>query len=221
VLGTKDADKLEKARKLFNTALEEDPDLFGAYYALARVDSATGDQSSALENYKKLTELRPNHIPSKTLLAITYERAGKVDEAAKVYRDILQKSPRFGPAANNLAWLLTDVLEGDLDEALNLAKVAKEILPNESSVADTLGWVYFKKGSPRAAITYIKEAVDLERSKGPGNKVNPEILYHLGETLNALGRKEEAKQALNEAIKVGGEKTPKYNRIQELLKELA
>ena len=50
----------------------------------------------------------------------------------------------FAPAANNVAWVLAEH-GGNIDEALNWAQVAKEKMPQDPSIMDTLGWIYYKK----------------------------------------------------------------------------
>jgi tetratricopeptide (TPR) repeat protein len=217
----KDRQQLEKAKELLLRALEEKPDLIGAYFGLAAIDAASGDLLSATSNYQKLLEKNPKHIPTHMMLALTYERQGKFDEAAKAYRDILNISPRFGPAANNLAWLLTEELKGDLDEALKLAELAKEQLPKESSVTDTLAWVHFRRGSTRVALPIIEEAIELEKLSGQNRSPNPEVLYHLAEIRAAAGETAGAKQALTQAMSVAGKDHPKRKQMEELLKKLS
>ncbi|MFN8392034.1 MAG: tetratricopeptide repeat protein [Bdellovibrionota bacterium] len=216
---TKDVERNEHARGYFTQAVEERPELVSAYFALAAIDAQKGDLEAAAQNYEKLIAKNPKHIPSQMLLALARERQGKPEEAAKIYRKVLELSPRFGPAANNLAWLLADRLNGDLDEALKLAQTAKEVLPNEGGVADTLGWVHFKRGSKEVAVTFLQEAVDLER-KSAGGKVNPEILYHLAQVQASLGNNDKAKASIAEAIQIAGEHHPQLQQFQDFQKKL-
>ena len=46
----------------------------------------------------------------------------------------------------------------NIDEALNLAQKAKEQVPDDPHISDTLGWIYYKKNVPSRAIVYLKEA---------------------------------------------------------------
>ena len=46
-------------------------------------------------------------------------------------------SARFAPAANNLAWVLSEH-GGDRDRALALAQTAKELAPEDLNLSDTL-----------------------------------------------------------------------------------
>ncbi len=215
------ADRFNEAKKIFLGALEAKPSLVGAYFALGAIDSISGDLDAAAENYKKLLAKRPNHIPTQMLLALTRERQEKYEEAAEVYRSILKTQPRFGPAANNLAWLLAENIEGaDLNDALKYAEVAKEQLSKESSVADTLGWVHYKRGNFQIAKPLLEEAVDLAKEQSGGKPVNPEILYHLGVTLSELDDKAQAREVLNKALSGTTDQGPLNAKIKKAIDSL-
>ncbi len=214
-------DRFEQARKYFQSAIENNPNLIGAYFALGSIDSITGNLELAVDNYNKLLLQKPNDIPTRMLLALTLEQKKEYAEAISHYQKILEINPRFGPAANNIAFLLVEEIpNGDLNEAQRLAQVAKEELPKESSVADTLGWVYYKKGNHRAALTLLQEAYDLSREADPQNPVNPEITYHLAITHHALGDKKSAAKLIDEAIKVAGENHPKIAQMKKLKSDI-
>jgi len=76
--------------------------------------------------------------------------------------------------------------------ALQLAQSARRSLPNESAVADTLGWVYYKKQQYDLAIRELADAAD----KAPDN---PEYQYHLGSAYAAKGDVPKARAALQKA----------------------
>ena len=156
------ADGADKARTYLNEAIEANSQFLPAYSLLAQVDAMQGKLGDAVTKYEKLIELNPEALQYRTLLAMTHEQLGDFEKAATTYEEILNISPRFGIAANNLAWLIAENLNGNLDDALKYALLAKEELPKLSAVADTLGWIYHKKGSSRAALQLIEEAVDIE-----------------------------------------------------------
>lgn len=194
-----------EARNLLDEAIRLKPEFLPAYSLIAQLDSKEGKLEDAIGRYKQLIELNPEALQFRTLLAMTQERVGDKAAAMQTYRDTLRVSPRFPIAANNLAWLLAEEADkpGNLDEALKLSLMAKEEMPKSASVADTLGWVYFKKGSNRAALQLIEDAIKLEKDQN-AERVNPEILFHLASVQNSLGDKVAAKQALSEAIKLAG-----------------
>ncbi|MCC6954662.1 MAG: tetratricopeptide repeat protein, partial [Deltaproteobacteria bacterium] len=123
---------LADARKLVQEALEANPALLSAYFSLAQIDAMSGDVKGAIKNYSELVQRRPQHVPSRMLLAMNHERLNDFKSAAEQYSEILKMQPRFGPAANNLAWITSEELKGDVEEALRLAQIAKEELPTMS-----------------------------------------------------------------------------------------
>lgn len=192
---------LKEAKELFLSAASLEPELSQAYLAIAGLDSMLGNTDDAVKNYKLLVEKQPENTTGRILLALSYEKLGDYEKAAEEYRAALKTNPNLGPAANNLAYLILEKLNGNPDEALELAKKAKESMPQDGGVADTVGWAYTKKNSLRVALSYLEEAVTLERSSNEQKMVNPEILYHLAYVQQKLGDTEAAKKSAAEALK--------------------
>ena len=63
-------------------------------------------------------------------LGAIYDRLKQFDHAEQQYRRALEINPDFVPAANNLANLLA-IHGTKLDEAMDLARKAKEKLPGD------------------------------------------------------------------------------------------
>ena len=215
-----DGERIPHARQYLNKALELRPNLSAAYFALASLDSAQGNKDAAAANYEKVASQNAKHIPSRILLASIREQQGKVDEAAKLYREVLAIDPKVGLAANNLAWLLCEKPGADLDEALKYGEMAKERMPEVGDTADTLGWIHFKRGSIRAALPFIQEALALNE-KNDMKQANPTVYYHLAEVQLSLGNKAAAKEAAEKALSATGEKHPMYSRLQHILQQAA
>ena len=95
-------------------------------------------------------------------------------------------------AANNLAFIYAE--EGtNWDEALNLATAAKQRLPNDASVDDTIGGIHYKNGLADLAIKSFQESL----KKRPDDA---EELCHHGLAYAKLGDKARARQALQRAL---------------------
>jgi len=111
----------------------------------------------------------------------TVEKTGLLTElrAREFYEKVLALNPRFAPAANNLAWILSEH-GGDKDKALALAQTAKELAPEDAQVSDTLGWIFYRRGLHQRALALLKDSA----AKLPGN---PEVQYHLGMASAAAG----------------------------------
>ena len=136
-------------------------------------------------------------------LGMIYESEKDFTKAQASYEKALQINPNFAPAANNLAYLYAE-RGGNIDMALNLAQKAKEQVPDDPHISDTLGWIYYKKNIPSRAIVYLKEAAE----KVPNE---PMIRYHLGMAYYKNGNRDLAKKELNEALKID----PKFQGADE------
>ena len=126
------------------------------------------------------------------LLGTIYDMQKRFDMSEKEYRAALEIDPQFAPAANNLAYLLSTE-GGDIDEALKYARIAKEKLPDDPSVMDTLGWIYYKKGLYGSAVQEFSESLE----KLPDNAI---VNFHLGAALFQKGEKADAKAYLEKAL---------------------
>jgi predicted Zn-dependent protease len=104
------------------------------------------------------------------------------------------KQPELWIAMNNLASLLSDHSTSgkDLDRALKFAQNAQKARPEDPSVLDALGWVYYRQNNTQKALEFVK------RAKGKTNDV-PVIDYHIGTMLYSLGNGSEAKVYLKKA----------------------
>ena len=81
-------------------------------------------------------------------------------------------------ALNNLAYLLSRD-SAHIEEALGLARRAREQVPESPEVLDTLGWLYYRKG------LYDLAAKELEQALAKAEW--PAIQFHLALTYNRLG----------------------------------
>lgn len=127
-----------------------------------------------------------------------YEKALSIDANAPI-------------AANNLAWLLTET-GGNLDVALQLAQKAKAALPNSAEVADTLGWVSYRKGLFDQSVAMLKDTVAKQ----------PEVAmfqYHLGLSCAKSGDTQLAIKSLDTALKLDPKAAP-AGEAQTILKQL-
>ena len=84
---------------------------------------------------------------------------------------------------------------GNIDEALSYAQIAKERMPQSAVVMDTLGWIFYLKGSYLNAIAELRDSVEL----APDNAT---IHYHLGLAYHKNNQQDEAKESLEKALEI-------------------
>jgi tetratricopeptide (TPR) repeat protein len=114
------------------------------------------------------------------------------EDARTAYERALQLDSNNAIAQNNLAWLLSEY-GGDTDRALQLAQQAKEKLPGDLQVTDTIGWLYYKKGIYKTAVQYLQECADKDHA-------NPTYQYQLGMVYLKLGDRDEARRHFLQAL---------------------
>jgi tetratricopeptide (TPR) repeat protein len=95
------------------------------------------------------------------------------------------------PALNNLAYLYAEHFN-QLDKAYELAQKARDLEPNNELVADTLGWILYKRKDYQQAVTLLHESA----AKLPDNA---EAQYHLGMAASMMGQRDVALAALEKA----------------------
>ena len=183
-----------KAEEFFSKAIKENPDYVRPYYSLARIYLADKNEEKAIAQYQAVLDKNPQQAGPHMLMGIIYDVQKRYDLSEKHYRSALKVDPDFAPAANNLAYLLT-IRDKAIDEALGLARKAKEKLPEDPNVMDTLGLVYYKKGLYDSAISEFSDSL----AKLPDNAI---IHYHLGLAYHKKGEKDKARSALDKALKL-------------------
>ncbi len=188
-MATKTWDKAESA---LLKALELDPKLSRAYDALISVYLAQGRVDEALGKLEALLAKSPENVPALMTSAMLYEKRKDFAKARDAYEKLLAASPDFAPALNNLAYLYASEFK-ELDKANELAKKARQLQPDDASVADTLGWVLYKRRDYPRALSLLEESA----AKLPDSA---EVQYHLGMANYMMGRIAPAKEALQRAI---------------------
>ena len=165
-----------------------------------------------MKTYETALEKNGDQAKLHLTLGSLYELQGKTDLAIARYEDAIRLEPGLAVAKNNLAYLIAET-GGSLDRALDLAREAKELLPDNANAADTLGWVLYKKNAHEAAIGYLREAV---RNMEPDDPQLPIVRQHLALAYEGSGDLRSAKQAVEQALadiearraRDGGEATP-------------
>ncbi len=215
-----------KAAKRAREIAEKFPKRAIGYSLLGDVAMAGGKTSAALENYRKAHQVEPStdtalrliralsgqeggkpaqqvaeqwlkthpgDNPVRKALADVQARHGNYAMARTSYETILRTAPADAQALNNLADVLIRLKDPG---AVKVAERALAASPGNPLVIDTLGWALFQAGDTDRALLLLRDA----RLREPGN---PEIRYHLAAVLAKTGRKGEAREELEAALKAG------------------
>jgi tetratricopeptide (TPR) repeat protein len=186
----------EEARRAFAAA----PTLPGALEVLANIYVAQNRVAEAIDSFEEAEKAGALPPSGQQLLARLYLTAGRPNDAKPLYEKVIAGGGELPGAKNDLAWILA--LEGsDVERALTLAQEAQQAEPESPEVADTLGYVYLKKGLHDPALQQFEYAIELaQRSPSDAAADRPEYHYHSGLALQALGRTDEAAKAYERAL---------------------
>lgn len=205
------AGKYDLAISQFKSLVEQDPKREDVYIRLGETYRRSGDPTHAAECFRKAKDLAPNDPVPHLQLAMLLESLGRRDEAKTIYEKTLKLQPDNPIALNNLAYMMAET-GGDLDQALTLAQRAKQRLPQDLNVGDTLGWIYLKKNLSDNAVEVLRDLVN----KDPKNAT---YRYHFGMALLQKGDKFNAKKELQTALQNKPSKEEE-GKIKELIAKI-
>jgi len=163
---------LDKSAAHARQALALDPKAKDAYTLLGNIDLARGSSEEAKQDFRAAIAADPGNLSNYLALEVVHEREQNWDEAKK----LCERARQIDPASPVVAFRLANLYlnhGGDINMAVSLAQMAKQKMPQSPATSDTLGWAYYKLGSPEAAIGQLKESVE----KAPQVAV---YQYHLG-----------------------------------------
>jgi len=173
------AGKLDVAEAQYQALAAQGQDSGAVELEWGKLMQAKANAQGAVEHFRKAESLDPKNAIPAALLGSQLEAMGRKAEAIASYRDALKTDPNNAYALNNLAFALAESGQ-DLDNALQMALSAQKLAKDDSVVADTLGWVYLKKGLTGSALQVFQNNVKKEPK-------NPTFRCHLAAALLASG----------------------------------
>ena len=183
-----------QAEATLQHAIEAAPDNPQPYLLLASVYLDQKQYPKATDKLSALLAKDPKNLNALMLAATIHDQAGEYQEEAEELHKMLDVNPKISAALNNLAYVDSEHL-GKLDEAFDLAQRAHDLLRNDPSTSDTLGWISFQKGSYTSALELLQDSArSLPRE--------PSIQYHLGMANYVLGNTDAARDALQRALQL-------------------
>jgi len=157
------------------------------------------------------------------ILTVAYDRTSDnrtLREAITQYESLLTKMPTNTNMLNNLAYLLA-LSESSPSRSLEYARKAFDLRPNSPVIMDTYGYVLYKNGCHQEAIELLSAAY--QQFQFSDGAVPADVYEHLAMVREALGDKDKARRAYQEALEVGaGQLSPKTDlRIRTAMGRLS
>ncbi|WP_168199327.1 tetratricopeptide repeat protein [Pseudorhodobacter turbinis] len=240
--------KVDAARATLDEALATHPDNSDLQLLDANLHALMGEVEEAERGYRDLIARFPNNDFPVRILINMLESMGRSADAATVLDDALAKAPEQSNLLFLKAGSLEN--GGDIDGAIaiyeklyglhssntlvanNLASLLATHHTDEQSLAraativrrlrgtqnaafqDTYGWIAYRRGNTQEALEYLEPAA-------AALSTDPLVQYHLGMTYATLGRAEDARAALTNALDRAGDSTlPQFETARQTLIEL-
>jgi len=201
----------DRAESEIKTLLKQSPGSSELLVRLGSIQRQSGRPEEAMQCFRQARELNPNDPYPLMEMAIFYDQTGKRREARPIYEQILKLSPDHPIALNNLAYMMAESGQ-ELDQALTYAQRARQRLPENEDIADTLGWIYIKKNLSDEAIQIFRDLL----AKRPNHVT---WRYHLAMALYQKGDRLQARKELETALK-SNPTTEEDGKIRMLLSRI-
>ncbi len=139
---------------------------------------------------------------------LRHHRAGRIDEAAKNYRQMLAEDPRQPDALHLLGCLAQTV--GQLDEAVELISESLRVNPDNVSAINNLAGVLRDQGRLSEAMDFYQAAI----AAAPGDAY---VHSNLGNALRDAGRLDEAAAAHRRALALDPDSYAAHSNLGSVL----
>ncbi len=174
------------------SAQESNPD---ELFQHAIEEQQHGDLTSAIRDYRKVLEVRPNEVQAKVNLGAALAHVGQFDEAISIYRSALPSLKDKNPVLLNLA--LAYYKKGDFENAREQFAILHDAQPNSLQVVILLGDSDVRTGKSDAALALL-EPLESKYSR------NMDFEYVLGSALiNTKGRRREGVARVEKVAEAG------------------
>ncbi len=191
-LSAQQSGDIERAKGALQRAIDSDANSVDARVLMARLRAATGDRSGAVKSALDATQLAPDDLRIRRLLAELLAAVNRPEDAAVQLRRIIRDRPNDAGAWTMLGAML--VLANDLPGAEDAYAKAVEASPNSAEAAAGLASLRELDGRAGEAIAILEPWL----AKSP---VDDRIATAFAAPARRLKRSDEAIPLLEEVVK--------------------
>ncbi|HYG22125.1 MAG TPA: tetratricopeptide repeat protein [Verrucomicrobiae bacterium] len=173
-------------------AIAADPSFFPSRDMLTALYLTTGRNAEALAFLEQSAAAFPRNFKVLLQTALLLDQGTNHAQAAAAYEKAIAVEPDSTLALNNLAYLYAEDL-GNLERALELARRARQLAPEDPVVADTYGWVQFRRRDYAQALTPLLESAAKLTN-------NPHAQFHAGMASYMQGDEKNSPVFLKQAL---------------------
>ena len=150
-----------------------------------------GEADGAVELLNAALERHPHHPSIEYERAVILEQAGRVHDSVDALQRLLGERTDDPTLLNALGYTLADH-NLELSHAESLIRRALMVMPDNPAALDSLGWVRFRQGDSKSALTALERAYYISHDS--------EIAAHWGEALWASGDHSQARKVWAAAL---------------------
>ena len=164
----------------FQALIDKDPKATLLYLQMGEAKLRASDSGGALAAFQTARQLAASDARPVLDLALLYDRTGRSEQARKEYENVIQLQPENATALNNLAYLEAEA-GVDLDQALAHAQRARQKVPGDLDVQDTLALVYIRKNLTNDGLRMLRDLVARKPDSAPFHLHLALALYQKGD----------------------------------------
>lgn len=187
-----DKGEIDRAIEVVQAALEHAPDQVDYYLYLGSFYEELERFEEALSALQEGMHRDDKNARLYFRLGVVLDKMGRKQESIDAMKQVLALTPDDAEALNYLGYTYAD-LGINLDEAESLIQSALALKPGDGYIADSLGWVYFKRGNYLQALKWLNKAVQLVPD-------DPTILEHLGDVYNMMEQGDKALEYYRQSL---------------------
>jgi tetratricopeptide (TPR) repeat protein len=156
-----EAKRYDDAIRIANEGISNFSQSIELYYQLAFVYDEIGNIDNAIEQMKKILEIKPDHPDALNYIGYTWAEKGiNLDEAENMIKKALQTKPNDGFIMDSLAWV--HYQKGLYELALQEVKKALHLAGDDPIILEHLGDIYLKLNKRMLALDAYNKSLQQE-----------------------------------------------------------
>ncbi len=190
----KELGREQEAIQRLETALKEQDNQLSpdVWLLLAGMYQDAEQDTACCKTFVRALTAYPDNEQILYAYGLFLDESGQKKQALAIMKKLLILNADHTGALNYIGyrWAENKI---NLNRAFLYLTRAKELKPENASIHDSLGWVYFQMGSLAEAVQSLKEAIAMEPD-------DPAVYEHLAAAQAASGHREAAKAAWQKAL---------------------
>jgi arylsulfatase A-like enzyme/Flp pilus assembly protein TadD len=149
----------DKGVALLKQVVGQDPNVIDAWAALGNMHFREGKDAQAIDYFRKVLELKPDHDIAVVSMAHAYRNLGNDEAAMAGYERYLQIDPKDAYVRYQVGEVFLE--RGDLARAESIFRQTLTLDPKVAQAKNALGVIAFKRGDVAGAERLVREAIAL------------------------------------------------------------